>query len=554
MLILPMLKRLKVSILYLLPIFSCSDRYKKGGLGSPYAVKDIYRLDSGLHDPLLGDYFAELLEIEFKAFVEACHASGIKVIVDFAFRTVARDNVLIARHPDWFFWIKSEFDDEFKPPMIGDGEKSYCLNEKVVRRLYKSPQADGYLSRFTLPPDKINAARWENIKSRGPEGIEEQIRREFGVTTVPGFSDVVNDRQPAWTDVTYLKFYFDNPPEIQKYIPKNQPPYIMQDGASLNCSHGKEKNAGLWDYVAGVLPFYKKNYRIDGARIDMAHALPAELNALMIEKVRETDGKFILWSEEFDPAKGAQARNDGFDFISGYSYSGYKKIKQAGFNKAILQDGFLKSELPLAASAETPDTPRAAQIHKNPDLLRLIVILNNFMPNSVPLICGGQELMEIQPMNLGIDNDESGRFVLPRNDPMYGKLAFFDEYCLHWKNDGEFIGSVLRDTLGIRKDHLPLITGKRNFVQYPELFHDKKLTALCYYCKACGDGLIIAANRSENTRALLNLKKLLPSDLSQNGRATIIYDKNGICERPASTGKSFYLNPSEALIIELKNL
>jgi pullulanase/glycogen debranching enzyme len=67
MALLPLLRRYGVDIVYLLPVFSCSDRYKKGTLGSPYAIKDIYSVDAALHDPLLGENTGELLETEFWA-------------------------------------------------------------------------------------------------------------------------------------------------------------------------------------------------------------------------------------------------------------------------------------------------------------------------------------------------------------------------------------------------------------------------------------------------------------------------------------------------------
>jgi len=95
--LLPYLKKLKINIIYLLPIFKYSDKYRKGELGSPYAIKDIYRIDPGLHDELLGGDPETMVETEFKAFIEACHILKIKVMVDFAFRTVSRDNDLIAR-------------------------------------------------------------------------------------------------------------------------------------------------------------------------------------------------------------------------------------------------------------------------------------------------------------------------------------------------------------------------------------------------------------------------------------------------------------------------
>ena len=50
--LLPYLKQFGISIVYLLPIFKYSSIYKKGELGSPYAIKDVYKLDEGLHDEL----------------------------------------------------------------------------------------------------------------------------------------------------------------------------------------------------------------------------------------------------------------------------------------------------------------------------------------------------------------------------------------------------------------------------------------------------------------------------------------------------------------------
>ena len=93
--LLPHIKRLGVNIVYLLPVFTPSGVYKKGSLGSPYAIKDYFSLDPSLHDPLLGSNSKDLLELQFAAYVEACHMLGMKVMVDFVFRTCARDNVLL---------------------------------------------------------------------------------------------------------------------------------------------------------------------------------------------------------------------------------------------------------------------------------------------------------------------------------------------------------------------------------------------------------------------------------------------------------------------------
>jgi starch synthase (maltosyl-transferring) len=543
--LLPFLKRLGVTILYLLPIFSCSDHYKKGELGSPYSIKDFYRIDRGLHDPLLGDYSEGMLETEFMAFVEACHVLDIKVIVDFAFRTTARDNVLIAGHPDWFFWIKKECADVFKTPVLGDGEESYSMNAATIRQLYKSPDLKKYLNQFSPSPDKIDQDKWETIKSSGCDDMDKAIENVFNITTVPGFSDVINDHQPAWTDVTYLRYYFDNPPEIQKHLPWDQPPYIMQDGASLTNSHGKVKNDELWQYIANVLPFYKMRFAIDGARIDMAHALPDELNALIVSKIKSAYPDFILWSEELNPENSGQAKASGFDFISGFTYADYKKVNCSGFNSAIIES-LLQSDIPIVASLETPDTPRSAFVYQSTALLKLLLVLNSFMPNAIPMINSGQELFETQPMNLGLDNDENGRFVLSGSDPMYGKLAFFDRYCLHWANASSEFFDFLSEIVQIREKHISLLTDGE-FIKHAELAHAKKLTVL-HYKNADGTNLIVAANRSQDKKAVLNLEKLMDYQLNQE--CNILYNSNGECESEPESLKKI-LKPLETIILEI---
>lgn len=544
--LLPLLKQSGVSILYLLPVFSFSDHYKKGGLGSPYSIRNFYCIDNGLHDSLLGDFSGQMLDVEFQAFMEACHAFDMKVILDFAFRTSARDNVLIADHPDWFYWIKQENAESFKTPKLGDGKKHYEINAETTRKLYESPEFAAYLSQFTDSPDRTDSMKWRAIKSKGFENINKKIEEAFHITTVPGFSDVINDTQPAWTDVTYLRYYFDNPPEIEKYLPENQPPYIMQDGASLSHSHGTVKNKELWDYIAGILPFYRTHYGVDGARIDMAHALPEELNERIIRKIRDVDPDFILWSEELSPEKSAQAKASGFDFISGFTYMDYKKVCTASFHHAMLEK-LLASEIPIIASLETPDTPRSAWIHKNHVLLKLLIVLNSFMPNSIPMVNSGQELYEIQPMNLGLDNGEEGRFVLPQSDPMYGKLAFFDLYCLHWTEATPEIPELLSKIFAIRKHYISLIVDGE-FVDYPELAHSDKLTIL-QYRNQLGESLAVAANRSQSSNVSLDLLKHLTSQPNQEFR--VLFDNYG--SENQLQEKIKILKPLEVIIFHIQN-
>lgn len=544
MALLPLVKQFSTDILYLLPIFEHSKRYQKGDLGCLYSIRDVYRIDEDLHDPLLGDTD---IRLEFRAFVEACHRLGIRVMLDFAFRTVARDSELLFEHPDWFYWIRFDRERDFSPPVLGAREKNTVLDDKTRTLLYRSALKTGYFDHFTQSPDRLDPAQWEMVQAAHARGEDPfpEIVEKFGVTTAPGFSDVVNDRQPPWTDVTYLRFYFDDCSEPPLPLKPGQPPYILQDGASLEARHGRERNLELWEYVADVIPFYEREYGIDGARIDMAHALPSELCAEVIARARDVNAEFTLWSEEFNPEKSVQAARSGFDFISGFTYMDYKEFRREDFNQKMPGETLLRSAVPVTSALETPDTPRAALTYRNPRTLKMMTVLSCFMPNSLPLIANGQELAEIQPMNLGLDNTEEGRRVLPENDPMYGKLAFFDNCCLHWLGDDCGMGRVLRDVLQLRKRLGSLVGDPAKFLPQAGTA-DSDLTLLCYRdgeeCAFC------AANRGERGEISLTLSDLLPQEVLRGHTEAEILYRCGLCSLPWKDGEPLVLKAGEAIV------
>jgi 1,4-alpha-glucan branching enzyme len=88
---LPRLKALGVDVLWLMPIHPIGEQNRKGSLGSPYSVKD-YRA--------VNPEFGTL--DDFKSFVDAAHAAGFKVIIDWVANHSSWDNALVAAHPDWY--------------------------------------------------------------------------------------------------------------------------------------------------------------------------------------------------------------------------------------------------------------------------------------------------------------------------------------------------------------------------------------------------------------------------------------------------------------------
>jgi starch synthase (maltosyl-transferring) len=550
-LLLPYLKALNVNIIYLLPVFKYSDVNKKGELGSPYAIKDIYAISPDLHDELLGE--ESQVEFEFKAFVEACHLLGIRVMVDFVFRTMARDSDWIVDHPDWFYWIHKEFEKDFAPPFIENFKKPKPVNQSNIKDIYESNELGNFLKKFTFSPEKIDSEKWESVLLRHKktgENILSLIEEEFNMTTVPGFSDVINDEQPPWTDVTYLKIFFDLHETAQAYVQEDQPPYVLYDIAKASVGKGKEPNRELWDLLIDVIPYFQRKFGIDGARIDMGHALPEILNEEMIKKIKAENSDFLLWSEEFNPENSHVPQKSGFQFMTGGLWETYPTIENPGFYQRLTKD-LLRAKIPISAALESPDTPRAAWVYEGKESIALMVVINALIPNAVSFINNGFELMEKQPMNLGLGNTIEGRFVLPKEDPMYGRLAFFDAYRLHWTNDeNQFMEALLLD-LAVIKERYRYFIHVKYFKDIEWLNRNSPILPLLYLNEE-GAGIMFLANRTKNDRVEVVVKDYLPQGFDCK-RLKLIYQEGEFFDKPFSDQTRFFLTKKAYIILEINH-
>jgi len=88
---LPRLRALGVDILWLMPVHPIGEKNRKGTLGSPYSVRDYYGVN-----PEFGTVD------DLKHFVDAAHARGMHVILDWVANHTAWDNPLVKEHPDWY--------------------------------------------------------------------------------------------------------------------------------------------------------------------------------------------------------------------------------------------------------------------------------------------------------------------------------------------------------------------------------------------------------------------------------------------------------------------
>ena len=88
---LPRLDSLGVDILWLMPVQPIGVKNRKGGLGSYYSIADYTKVNPEFGTPA-----------EFRAFVDAAHRQGMRVILDWVANHTAWDHPWITAHPDWY--------------------------------------------------------------------------------------------------------------------------------------------------------------------------------------------------------------------------------------------------------------------------------------------------------------------------------------------------------------------------------------------------------------------------------------------------------------------
>ena len=463
--LLPYIRSLGYDIIYLLPVFAGSDSHKKGSAGSPYAVRDFFSLDASQHDPLLGDYDEALLDLQFAAFVEAAHKMGMRVMVDFVYRTCARDHCWIREHPDWFYWIDAHKQEQFAPIHVDSLPPLAPTQRGNMQKMYADPKLLSYVSLFRLDPRSQDAQRFAQLCEQvGDDALLSAIEEEFGITTAPAFSDVINDPQPPWSDVTYLRLDMGQNELARQYIPPSAPPCILNDGMKMSNFPPGQLNEALCARLVDMIPNCQKKYGIDGARLDMGHALPRPLLEDILRAARQDNPAFMLWSEVFDADASYDARREGYDMISGTVWMAYPHRQDADFNRRFMLP-LLRAALPSVAALSLPDSPRAAIVIPAAQERRDALVFNALLPNAIPFMTAGCEWGEPQPMNLGLgDHGTPGLHILPDDDPMQGKLAFFDIYRMHWTQADLQQLECLRSINAQRRDLAELYCAEEGFV------------------------------------------------------------------------------------------
>jgi glycosidase len=436
--LLPFIKQFGFNTVHLLPITTVGQDGNKGTLGSPYAIKNPYHIDPRLAEPVLGLG----VNTEFMAFVEAAHHLGLRVVVEFVFRTASKDADWAAEHPEWFYWIRADVpdrepgsrqEDAYGPPIF-TAEELNRITEMAPHREHHDllPPHAIYREMFTAPPERVTMVdgRWIGTL---PDGTRARI---------PGaFADwPPDDPQPPWGDVTYLRLYEHT--EFN-YIAYNT--VRMYDRRLAQPENAVEP---LWERIVGILPHYQRSFGIDGVMIDMGHALPKRLKQRIVEATRRINPDFAFWDENFVIAQ--QSREEGYNAVIGnFWWMAYRPQKLVHeMLRTCATNGF---PLPFFAAPESHNTPRAAARPGGLPYARLLWALGCLLP-ALPFCHAGFEIGERLPVNTGLD-------FLPEELPDFPSetLPLFSHAAYRWENEPNLVDWIRR-TLAIRARYADLIT------------------------------------------------------------------------------------------------
>ena len=217
---LPRLEKMGVDILWLMPIHPIGVKNRKGKLGSPYAVKDYFAVNSNYGT----------LE-EFKKLVQEIHKRGMKIIIDWVANHTAWDHKWVEQHPEWYKKDKEGnihsyvYDNgqelEHWTDVIGLDYTQKKLRDKMIEALkywVQEANIDGYRCDVAglVPTDFWERAR-EELDQIKPvfmlaEWEEPELHKQaFDMTYDWEFHDLMVELAEGEKDALDLKRYVEEP-------------------------------------------------------------------------------------------------------------------------------------------------------------------------------------------------------------------------------------------------------------------------------------------------------------------------------------------------------
>jgi len=197
------------NVVWLMPIYPVGIANRKGSLGSPYAVRDYLAVN-----PEFGT------AADFKALVQAVHARGMKLIIDWVPNHTAWDNVWVKQHPA--FYVRNDSGGLTVPR---DDKGNLTDWTDVAQLNYKNPEMRRamidamrhWLVQYGIDGFRVDAAGfvpddfWQEALPQVRASVKRPIMllAEWGDVKMHRFGF---DLTYAWDSYSHLKAVWDSVP------------------------------------------------------------------------------------------------------------------------------------------------------------------------------------------------------------------------------------------------------------------------------------------------------------------------------------------------------
>lgn len=465
--LIPHLCSMGVTQVVLLPVFARGSIGRKGTIGSPYAVRNPFALDDDLAEPCL----AMSTEQQAQAMIEALHLVGINVVLEVVLRTASLDSELVPHAPHWFYWIQQHrlSNEPLRAPAFSKAvlEQIHELIDAGDRSGLPEP-ADEYRNMFTHPPADVQ------LDDNGWFGSD----NGGSVVRLPGaFADwPPDDPQPAWTDVTYLR--------LHRHADLLYPAYNTIRMFDERLEHEECMQRDLWNLLAQIIPHYQRTLGIDGAMIDMGHALPLALRHEILLRAREHHPNFMIYEECFE--LDSKLAEQGVDAVIGYLPHVSRSSK--GLAEFVQRCSTHDAPISYFGAVDSHNTPRIASTHSDNASFATWWFLS-LLPKAIPYVVAGFELGETCPINTGLDfRSEDIQYYQDHGLPLFDDvpLPWTSTSNVHaklqqrryWESSWQVMAILNDDDDVALLEGLP--SGVIGYVRRPRLSHRAVLVCLNY--------------------------------------------------------------------------
>lgn len=441
LLLLPLLKRMGIDTILLHQMFSLCTTQTVHDFAHKEAVYDFRSIDPTLQDPLLPNM---CVEEQCAAFIEACHMLGYRVILEYCPGKVARENSYYKEHPEWFFWMDAKQQNTYHPPLCNALPQNTIPFSYALKDFYRSEDVKQHIARFQDAP--ASPISYTDVR---------QLERELHITIAPAMVDQINANIPVEEDMTIWRMFEDFHSQVPKDIRNSAKPYLMQDSIRYDLHPGKKPIQALWDYLCDTINWYQDTLHIDGIYLEKPYLLPEKLQRNMVKAARKTHHPFVMIAEDTAAENSSRWMNKGFDAISGSG--AYEESDIWNFKFHTFSYRLKGNPCPMFAACEAYDSRRISSVEGTVGTI-MLTVMNQFLPNGIPMMMNGVEAFEVQPMQLSEYGDRKYLYCLDKTDTRYHRQAYLDAYWFNYRNpDLSILPRLLEKTSALRKEYIDAI-------------------------------------------------------------------------------------------------